>query len=371
MTILLTAVAFVFLLSLLILIHEAGHFMAARRSGVTVEEFGIGLPPRARTLFTSRGTQFSLNWVPFGGFVRLKGETALTAAERNQPGCFHRASFGAKVAILSAGVTMNFLLAFLLLTLGFSVGRWIPTYLTLSDMQAHADRGIIRMMPGVFVEKVLSGGAAAVAGVPEQSVLLKVDGIPVTAAEQVGEIQAKKRHVKYTVRTGEEESAKEQIYTLTLKDGKAGVVISTYPRELSAPLRGIGISMLLALRETKIMTVQTMLGIRALVSSLAQTGRVPEGITGIVGIAQLTYTSVQAGFMTYLRLVALLSLSLAILNVLPFPALDGGRLLFVLVEAVTRRPLNRRFEAFSNALGFSVLIALILLITFYDIIRLF
>lgn len=362
--ILLTAVAFIFLLSLLILIHEAGHFMAARRAGVTVEEFGIGLPPRVRTLFTSRGTQFSLNWVPFGGFVRLKGETAITAAERNQPGCFHRASFGAKVLILSAGVTMNFLLAFLLLTFGFSMGRWIPTYLTLSDMQAHADRGIIRMMPGVLVEKVLSGGAAAVAGVPEQSILLKVDGIPVTAAEQVGEIQAKKRHVTYTIRTGE-------TYTLTLKDGKAGVVISTYPRELSAPLRGIGISMLLALRETKIMTVQTMLGIRALFSSLAQTGRVPEGITGIVGIAQLTYTSVQAGFMTYLRLVALLSLSLAILNVLPFPALDGGRLLFILVEAVTRRPLNRRFEAFSNALGFSVLIALILLITFYDIIRLF
>jgi len=173
------------------------------------------------------------------------------------------------------------------------------------------------------------------------------------------------------VLVGEGEAAQEQKFTVTLKEGKAGVVISTFPRSLSAPLRSVGTSMLLALREAKIMTVQTMLGIGTLVSSLAQSGRVPEGITGIVGIAQLTYTSVQAGFMTYLRLVALISLSLAILNFLPFPALDGGRLLFVLVEAVTRRPLNRRFEAYSNALGFSVLILLILLITFYDIIRLF
>jgi regulator of sigma E protease len=378
-TILLTAVAFVFLLSLLILIHEWGHFMVARRTGVTVEEFGIGLPPKAATLFASAGTKFTLNWVPFGGFVRLKGETAISAAERSEEGSFHRAGFPAKVAILAAGVFMNFLLAFLILTLGFSLGRWVPTYFSLEEMRVHADRGIIEMEPGVLVEQVLGGGSAAAAGVPEKSLLLKVDGIPVTAAEQVGQIQAKKWKVTYTVLVGPLETAhgrdwsaaREQTYTVMLKDGKAGVVITTFPRRLSAPLRGVGVSSLLALREARIMTVQTILGIGTLFSSLARTGRVPEGITGIVGIAQLTYTSVQAGFMTYLRLVALISLSLAILNFLPFPALDGGRLLFVLVEAVTRRPLNRRFEAVTNALGFSVLILLILLITFYDIIRLF
>lgn len=379
MTVLLTAVAFVFLLTLLILIHEFGHFMAARKGGVTVEEFGIGLPPKVRTLFTSGGTKFTLNWVPFGGFVRLKGEAAITDEDRREPGCFYRASLRAKIGILSAGVFMNFILAFVLLTFGFSVGRWVPTYFSMTEMQDHANRGIIQMAPGVLIEQVMSGGAAAMAGVPEQSLLLKVDGIPVTAAEQVGQIQEKKWRVKYTVLTGsidairgrDTSSAKEQVFSITLKDGKSGVVISTFPRQLSAPLRGVGTSALLALREAKIMTQQTILGIGALFSSLAHTGRVPEGITGIVGIAQLTYTSVQAGFMTYLRLVALISLSLAILNFLPFPALDGGRLLFVLVEAVTRRPLNRRFEAVSNALGFFILIALILLITFYDILRLF
>lgn len=371
MTVLLTAVAFVFLLTLLILIHEWGHFVAARRGGVIVEEFGIGLPPKVRTLFASGGTKFTLNWVPFGGFVRLKGETAQTSHERSEPGCFYRASFPAKVLILSAGVLMNFLLAFALLTFGFSFGRWVPTYFSMADMQAHADRGIIHMEPAVLIDRVLSGSPAAVAGIPEQSLLLAVDGEPVTAAEQVALLQEKKWRVRYTVQTGDGDQAKETVTSVLLKDGKSGVVIQTVPRKLSAPLRGIGISMLLSLREAKIMTQQTIIGIGALLASLAQSGRVPEGITGIVGIAQLTYTSVQAGFMTYLRLVALISLSLAILNFLPFPALDGGRLLFVLVEAVTRRPLNRRFEAVSNALGFSILIALILLITFYDIIRLF
>lgn len=119
------------------------------------------------------------------------------------------------------------------------------------------------------------------------------------------------------------------------------------------------------------MTDQTVRGIFSLIKSLATRAHVPEGITGIVGIWGLTYTSVQEGFMTYLRLVALLSLSLAILNVLPLPALDGGRLLFVLVEMVIRRPLNQQFELITNAVGFFLLIALILIITFNDVIHLF
>ena len=116
---------------------------------------------------------------------------------------------------------------------------------------------------------------------------------------------------------------------------------------------------------------QTVKGIGHLVSSLVTRATVPEGITGIVGIAQLTHTSVQEGFMTYLRLVALLSLSLAALNILPFPALDGGRLLFVLIEVIARRPINRRFEVTTNAVGFGLLLLLIGLITYHDIARLF
>ncbi len=127
----------------------------------------------------------------------------------------------------------------------------------------------------------------------------------------------------------------------------------------------------MSLDETVFMTQQTVMGLANLVETLVSKLHVPEGITGIVGIAVMTHGSVQHGFMSYLRLVALLSLSLAILNVLPLPALDGGRVMFVIIEAIIRRPLNRRFELLTNAIGFCFLISLIVVITFNDIIHLF
>ncbi len=370
MTVLLSALAFLLLLTALILIHEFGHFIVARRMGVMVEEFGFGLPPHLKTLFAWRGTRFSLNWIPFGGFVRLCGENAITEAERRAPGSFTDASIPARIAILTAGVFMNFLLAMLLLTFGFSVGRWVPTYLSLQEMEAAAQRGEIQMELSVLIAEVVSGEGAAQVGVPAESILTAVDGTPVTRVEEVLPQQAGKRSVRYTVLAGDDFS-EERTFTVPLADGKAGVVLTPFPRRISSPSRAALPALLLALHEARVMTVQTVIGIAKLFSSLARTGVVPEGITGIVGIAQLTYASVQEGVMTYLRLVALLSLSLAVLNILPFPALDGGRLLFVFAELVGRRPVNRRFELLVNAVGFTVLLFLILLITFHDIVRLF
>lgn len=370
LTVLLSAVAFLLLLSVLILIHEFGHFAAAKKAGVKVEEFGFGLPPRVKTLFTRNATQFSLNWIPFGGFVRLKGENAMDEKERRSKGSFAAASVPARVVILVAGVFMNFVLAIVLLTIGFSVGRWVPTYVSLEDMQAAADRGDIHLTLGVLIEDVVEGGNAATAGVPERSVLAAIDGVPVTHPANVALMQQGKTKATYLIKTGEGFSA-EQTIDVALTEGKSGVVVAAYPIELSAPSRSLLAAVGLALRESWVMMEQTVLGIGKLATELFTTGTVPEGITGIVGIAQLTHASVQEGFMTYLRLVALLSLSLAALNILPFPALDGGRLLFVAVEVVTRRPVNRRFEVTTNAVGFGFLILLIGLITYHDIVRLF
>ncbi len=368
--ILLSALAFFILLTILILFHECGHFFAARKAGVTVEEFGFGLPPRAKTLFFQGGTRFSLNWIPFGGFVRLRGENAVTDHERLSPGSFGRASVLARVIILTAGVAMNFLFAVVIFTIGFAFARWIPTYVSFEGMQAASDRGEIHMIPAVLIGDVLSGGEAAKAGVPPRSILASVDGTAVTSPDQVSQMQKGKWRVTYTVLAGEGFS-EEKSFTIVLADGKSGVVLQPFPRELSSPKRSVAASFVLSLREAKVMTEQTVLGMMRLFASLASTGTVPEGITGIVGIAQLTHASVQEGFLTYLRLVALLSLSLAILNILPLPALDGGRLLFVLIEVVLRRPANRRVELTTNAIGFAFLLLLILLITYHDILRLF
>lgn len=367
---LLSGLAFFLLLSILILIHEWGHFYAARKTGVVVEEFGFGLPPRAKTLFKQGGTQFSLNWIPFGGFVRLKGEAAVEDDVRKEKGSFAAASIPARIIILCGGVFMNFLLAVFILTIGFSFWNWIPTFTSIESMEAAAERGVIDLTLGVRIEQVISGGAAAKVGVPEGSILAAIDGQTVVYPGDVSVLQEGKKRVVYTLLTGDALN-EEQEFRITLDEGKSGVAISAFPLELNAPNRSIFTGFALSIRESWVMTKQTAIGMGKLFVSLASTGRVPEGITGIVGIAQLTHASVQESFMTYLRLIALLSLSLAALNILPFPALDGGRLIFVLAEAISRRPVNRTFELATNGIGFLLLIALILLITYHDIVRIF
>ena len=373
MTLFISALAFLVLLSLLILIHEFGHYSAARFFKVVVEEFGFGLPPKAKTLFTKGGTEFTFNWIPFGGFVRLKGENAMAEKERRSKGSFGASPIHARVVILLAGVAMNLLLALIILTYGFSHAQWVPTYVSFDEMVKAGESGEINLELSVMIDQVVSGGTAATVGIPPKSIVRTINNEPVARVEDVTRLQEGRSSVVYGYSAIEDGVLSDAVTTLRvpLRDGKSGIVIVPYPIELSAPNRSIPQAFMLALRESRVMMVQTIIGIGKLFTSLASTGRVPEGIAGIVGIAQLTHGAVQEGFMHYLRLVALLSLSLAALNVLPFPALDGGRLIFVLAEWVSRKPVNRTLEVTVNAAGFIFLILLIVLITFNDIVRLF
>jgi regulator of sigma E protease len=369
MTVLISAIAFFLLITGLVLIHELGHYIVAKKAGVTVEEFGFGLPPRALTVFHWRDTDFTLNWIPFGGFVRLKGENAATKQERQEKGSFAAASIPWRCAILVAGVAMNFLLAFCIFLFGFSAGHWIPTYLSLNDMEAAAAKGEIHLRLGVMIDDVLTGGSAAEAEIPKGSFLLEVDGQTVTHPEDVVRLQQGKKNVTYRY-SFKSDGNGGGTRTVTVEDGKTGVYLRSIPLELSAAPRSLAQAFALSARETSMVTGQTVLGIAKLFTTLASQGTVPEGVTGIVGIAQITYSSVQEGFMVYLRLVALLSLSLAVLNILPFPALDGGRLVFVLSELFIR-PGSRKFEVLINTAGFIILLLTIVLVTFYDVFRLF
>ncbi len=363
------------------MIHEWGHFFAARRAGVVVEEFGFGLPPRALTVFSSKGTKFTINWIPFGGFVRLKGENAMDPREHMGPGSFGAAPIPARIAILCAGVFMNFILALFILTLGFSLGRWVPlsVYSSLPALEAAAEQGLINLTLGVRIDNAVSGGGAASVGVPEGSLLTKVDGEEITRPEQVSLLQTGKRQVIYTVLTAPEYT-EERTFTVPLSpQGEAGIVMALVPLQLEGVQRSLGAAFMLALSESWHMLAQTVHGIGKLFLALAcldpdpaaPCGSVPDGITGIVGIAQYTHTTVQEGIGAYFRLVALLSLSLAALNILPLPALDGGRLLFVIVELIQRKPVNRKFEVITNGVGFVFLLVLLVFITYHDILRLF
>lgn len=370
MTILLSSIAFLVLLTGLILVHECGHFFAARFLKVDVEEFGFGLPPRLLSLGVWKHTMFTLNWVPFGGFVRLKGEGDLSRV-RLQKGSFGRASMLARCIILIAGVFMNFVLAMSIFTIGFSVGEWVPTYVTLDEIEEALARKEIEGEIVTKIDALVPGGGAERAGILAGTVLTAVDGTLVEGPADVVRIQENKSVVRYTVVVGENAEQKEQVFTVHLTDGKSGVALIPFVQYLHAPKRSLFPAVKMALRESKVVLEQTVKGIAKLFSSLAQSGTVPEGITGIVGIAQLTHASVQEGIGVYFRLMALLSLSLAILNILPFPALDGGRLIFVIAETLHCRPFNRRFELAVNSLGLTFLILLILWVTLYDVIRLF
>ncbi len=368
MMLLLSALAFFLLLSILILIHEWGHFAAAKRAGVVVEEFGFGLPPRAWTLFYYKGTRFSLNWIPFGGFVRLKGENSLEEVEHHAPGSFGAASLGARLMILCGGVTMNFLLAMVILTFGLSWGGWIPSY-DVEDLPEAQAKGYIRYTPGVMIAGVVPGSRAELAGILPESQLVSIDGTEVKSVQEVFARQEGKTQVQYVVRSGQQKT--ERLLTVTLDENhRAGVVLSE-PLSIEGVPRPLLTGLFLALRESWVMMVQTVFGMAHLIVSILTSLTVPQGITGIVGIAKFTHSSVQAGVSAYLHLVAFLNLSLAALNILPIPALDGGRVLFLLVEAVLRRPLNRRFEVAVNGMGFLFLISLIVLITYHDLLTLF
>lgn len=370
MTYLLTAAAFVILITGLILIHEFGHFLVARRAGVIVEEFGFGLPPRLKTLFRYGGTIFSLNAIPFGGFVRLKGEGAWEEDGHGGTGSFSASTILVRCAILVAGVAMNLLLAFVLFTYGFSAGRWVPTYLSLAELQDAAASGEITLELQVLIEEVMPEGSAAAAKIVPGTVLFAVNGTPVYEPNDVVALQQEQSSVRYTVADDTAKTGKRTV-TVRVEKGRTGVLLTGVPRVLEAPRRAIPSAVWFSLREIKVVTVQTVIGVLQLVASVLRRATVPEGVTGIVGIAQLTYSSVQGGWGMYLRLVGLLSLSLAVLNILPFPALDGGRLLFVLAEAILRRRASRRFEMAVNTVGFSALILLIILVTVYDVLRLF
>ena len=373
MSVFISAVAFILLLTFLILIHEWGHYKAAKLCGVVVEEFGFGLPPKIKTLFRRDGTDFTVNWIPFGGFVRLKGENAIDEKERRSKGSFSAASIPARLVILLAGVFMNLMFALILLTIGFTSGNWIPTYTSFEEMEEAATRGDIHLVMGVRIDEVMGEGNAARAGIPTGSLIHSIDGVEITRPSQVMKLQEGKVSVVYTIARFEDGTVQPETedFRVALKDGKSGIVIVPFPLELDAPNRDIVTAFALSLRESVVRTQLTVKGLALLFSSLLRHGTVPDNVIGIVGIAQQTHVAVQTGLMQYLYLVAMISLSLAALNVLPFPALDGGRVLFVLAELISRRPINRTFELTTNAIGFCILLILIVLITFNDIIRLF
>lgn len=348
------AALFIGVLSVLVIIHEWGHFAAARLFGIKVEEFGFGFGPRLFGVY-KRGTLYSVNALPLGGFVRLKGEDGSTATDSDS---FASKRWWQKGIVIIAGVTMNIVLAVVLFTAGFTFG--MPQIIDDEHDTKNARNVSIQ------VTMVKQDSPASRAGILVGDSIATLDG---TAVESVEHIRA------YT----SEHIGSEVI--LIVKRGTQEITMPIIPELLKETRRGgigvgiarIGIvsypiheSVVLGIKATWNMAQMIVVTLVAAFRQLAF-----DDVVGPVGIATYTASIAKLGIAYLIGIVAQLSISLAIFNILPLPALDGGRILFIVLERIRGRSMNIAIENAIHIVGFIVLITLVLLVTARDISRIF
>lgn len=355
----LTIVVFAVLLLALVLVHEWGHFIAAKKAGCRVEEFGFGFPPR---LFSKmwHGTRYSLNLLPIGGFVKIEGEDMQDASPG--PTSFASKPAGWRIIILAAGVTMNVVLAWVLLSVQAAVG--MPTLVTEKNGRELTDLK-------TYVLDVSDRSPAAEAGVVELDRIVRVNEIENPAIEQVQQEIAAARGKSITL----EVERQGQHKTITANpretppagEGPLGISLAAAGLERSpiwqAPLTGA--------KRTVDMLVAIVVQFAAIIQRLVTGGGVGETLTGPIGIAVYTNEVTQMGLPYILEFGALISLNLALINILPLPALDGGRILFVILEKIAGRRFPGKLEQITHTVGFALLILLMIAITFKDVQRFF
>lgn len=366
---LLTAIiAFLIIFSLLILVHELGHFAMARFFGVKVEEFGLGLPPKAKTLFKDKHkTEYTLNWLPLGGFVRMKGEDSFEPSLLRAKDSFAAKPVYQRMLIALAGVTMNYLTGLILLILVFTLGT---SYSVANEdlnkaLEQHSNAIILEQKPlGMLVEDIVPDSPADSSELRKFDFIAAIDGEPVNSIEelrsefqkkigQVSTLSVKRREYQFELPVTPDEKGEIGIMT-----GAFTSVKFRYPF-----LTAIGEGS----KETVRLTGAIAQGVGNFFLSLTH-GKLPADIGGPVAIAQETYYRA-SDVVALLTFAALLAITLAFFNILPIPALDGGRLLFLLYEALTRRRPNPKIEARIHLAGYFLLLGLIAIITVQDILR--
>ncbi len=341
----LTIVVGVVVLSVLILVHELGHFLAAKATGVPVEEFGIGFPPRIYGR-KWRGTIYSINWIPFGGFNKIAGEV-----DPEVPKGLASRGYGVRLLVLSGGIIMNLLLPFVLLAVAYMIPHDIVS-------------------GRVMVEEVAPNSPAEMAGIQAGDTIISVNDHEL---KNGGDIS---RYVQLNL-------GKEITLSVEHIDATTETVALT-PRW--RPPEGEGAIGILYKTEDAVIVSESLppweaipIGARSCIEALVLykngiigliMGTIPFEPAGPVGIVQITGEIAQSGISPVLELTAFISIALAITQLIPFPALDGGRIVFVLLEWIRRgKRVSPRTEGIVHSIGFMLLLGLLVLITYQDIIR--
>jgi len=424
----LTIIIFLVLLSVLVLVHEFGHFFTARRFGVGAEEFGLGFPPRVfgwqiwkerqvkkitesekievaletEALIDNReliketiieeksevdevswvrrfsfikgnreiteeeqkhGTVYSFNLIPIGGFVKITGENG---EDKTDPKSLVNKPIWKRATILSAGVIMNVILAAIIIITGLMLG--LPQ--TIDD-STPLPKGATISNREIQILQILPKSPAEKAGLRPGDAIVAINNNKFTNYSLVQGFVADKagQSLRYTIKRGQETINKDITPEIISETKKAGIGVSIAETGLikfpwyQAILRGLEL--------TGLLLWAIITGLIGLIGQLFAGKNVSASVAGPVGIATLTGQMAQLGFAYLLQFAALLSLNLAVINILPLPALDGGRILFLIIEKIKGTPVKQTTEAMIHNIGFMLLIGLVLLVTFKDIIKLF
>lgn len=369
-----------FVLVLLVTLHELGHAIVARRNGVVVEEFGIGFPPKAWGKKLKNGILFTLNWLPLGGFVKLQGEH--DAASKK--GDYGAATFWQKTKILLAGVVVNWLVAVvLLMALAWTTGipRIIPDQFSIQS-----DTTV--MSSPVLLGSLVEDYPAAQAGLKTGDKIVVFAGEPIESTQEL--IEVSKAHRGETVPVTYERDGQEATVDVALRDTDTSVLGATLGQQES--LKSTWSAPINAVVTTAQFTWVTIQGlgevlynfVAGLVGQLnffsaegreqatEQLNAAGANVAGPVGILGVIFPAAsQAGFEQLVFLAAIISLTLAVMNALPIPALDGGRWFVTALYKVRKKPLTKEKEEQIHGTGFMILMGLVVIITVADVTKLF
>lgn len=361
-------IVFILILLILILVHEYGHFIVAKKSGIRVDEFGIGFPPRALKLFTRKGTLFSLNWIPFGGFVKIFGENpddeSLHGPDAGR--ALVNKPRGIQALVLIAGIVFNILLAWVLLSAAFMWG--------LQASSSIFDKELIEN-PKLTITQVSKDAPAFIAGLQAGDKIESISYVEETALHPTPEIfqEFVRAHgdLSITLNIIRNDQAQDILVTPVVSDGGTVPMIGVSLDEVGTLKLPFFKSFIFGAKTTVDETKSIVKAFGGLLGGAATGHADLADVVGPIGIVGLVKQALNLGFAYVLYFTALISINLAVINLFPFPALDGGRLLFLLIEAIRGKRLNQKFANYANGIGFLLLIGLMIVITIHDVIRLF
>ncbi|MBI5254848.1 RIP metalloprotease RseP [Candidatus Falkowbacteria bacterium] len=372
----LTLIVFILVLGALVFVHELGHFFVAKKLGIRSDEFGFGFPPRIcglkkvdgkRKFFwgnvnaQSEDTIYSLNWIPLGGFVKIKGEDGENKEEKDS---FSGRKPWQRFVVLSAGVAMNFLFAAVILMLIFSIGA--PQGIDEGDSR------FIKSIkePAVQIIAIVPKSPADEAGMKLGDVIASVNGAPIKNVDEVRAALKNKDGKEVIVQITRMDETQTLKIVPTKMDGADGAALGVGLTATGIVTYKFPYSLWIGAKTTVLLTGAIIQGLYLVIKNLIISAPIGVDVAGPVGIAVITGRAARMGLVYLLQFTALLSINLGIINFLPFPALDGGRALFLLIEKLRRKPIDQKIENLVHTVGFALLIGLIVLITGRDILGL-